>query len=201
MGRDLLAAIPGIDPATVTDEELMHAVTRLSCDDADAVVEAGVDGRDVDFRYGWFHDKVLPDGRWRLVPQVLTERMPDLLRATTFAAPLLISGRTLESVNSSHYALWNAGAKAASSAPAIRISSDVARDRAIDTGRRVRVSTARGEISGEVLVDESMASGTVWIAHGWHGQNVNLLTDPHPDPLTGQPSVTAVPVDVELLES
>jgi len=192
MGLDILSVIPGVDPDTVTDRDLMYAVTRLSCDEADAVIEAGVDGRDVDFRYGWFHEKALPNGRWRLAPRVLTERLPDLLQVPDTAGPRLISGRTLESVNSSHY-----GVSDGETAPAIRLSTDIARDRGIATGDRVRVYTARGDVVGEAAVDESMSRETVWIAHGWHERNVNLLTDPRPDLLTGQPSVTAVPVEVE----
>lgn len=195
MGIDILGRIPGIDPATVTDRELMHAVTRLSCDDADAVFAAGVDGRDVEFRYGWFHEKALPEGRWRIAPRVLTERMPGLLRRADAAGPRLISGRTLESVNSSHYAV-----APDESAPCIRLSPDVAGKRAINTGDRIRVFTNRGEVTGEVVVDASMARETVWMPHGWHGQNVNKLTDPKPDVLTGQPSVTAVPVEVERIQ-
>lgn len=192
MGFDILSVIPGVDPATVTDRGLMQALTRLTCDEADAVLEAGVDGRDVDFRYGWFREKALPGGRWRLAPRVLTERVPEMLRRGERPGPRLISGRTLESVNSSHYGLLNGAV-----APPIRLSADLAREREIVTGDRIRVSTAQGEVVGEVVVDASMAAETVWIAHGWHDRNVNRLTDPHPDPLTGQPTVTAVRVDVE----
>jgi anaerobic selenocysteine-containing dehydrogenase len=204
MGFDILSVIPGVDPATVTDRGLMQAVTRLTCDEADAVLEAGVDGRDVDFRYGWFHEKALPGGRWRLAPRVLTERVPVMLRRGERPGPRLISGRTLESVNSSHYGLLNGflnglpnGVLNGAVAPPIRLSADLAREREIVTGDRIRVSTARGEVVGEVVVDASMAAETVWIAHGWHDRNVNRLTDPHPDPLTGQPTVTAVRVDVD----
>lgn len=196
MGFDILSVIPGVDSATVTDRELMYAVTRLTCEDAEAVLEAGVDGRDVDFRYGWFHEKALPDGKWRLAPRVLTERLPDLAQRPDVAGPRLVTGRTIESVNSSHY-----GVAHGEKAPPIRISADVARERKIGTGDRVRVHTAQGEVTGEVLVDPLMACETVWIAHGWHSQNVNRLTNPKPDLLTGQPSVTAVPVGVERIPS
>lgn len=196
MGFDILSVIPGIDPRTVTDRELMYAVTRLTCEDADAVLEAGIDGRDVDFRYGWFHEKALPGGRWRLAPRVLTERLHELAQRTDIAGPRLVSGRTVESVNSSHYGVTNRG-----KAPPIRVSADVARERKIQNGDRVRVHTDRGEVVGEVLVDPSMAHDTVWIAHGWHSQNVNRLTDPTPDLLTGQPSVTAVQIDIDLVSA
>ncbi len=192
MGFDILSVIPGVDAESLTDRELMYAITRLTCGDAEAVFEAGVDGRDVDFRYGWFHEKALPDGKWRLAPRVLTERLPSLVRRTDVAGPRLINGRTIESVNSAHY-----GVADGEGAPRIRISTDVARERAIKTGDRVRVHTERGEVIGEVLVDHSMARETVWIPHGWHSHNVNRLTSPVPDLLTGQPSVTAVPVEVE----
>ncbi len=192
MGFDILSVIPGVNSATVTDRELMYAITRLTCEDAEAVLAAGVDGRDVGFRYGWFHEKALPNGKWRLVPRVVTERLPGLMQRSGVAGPRLVSGRTLESVNSSHY-----GVARGEAVPPIRISADVANARNIDTGDRVRVHTERGEVVGQVLVDPSMARETVWVAHGWHSQNVNRLTDPAPDLLTGQPSVTAVPVEVE----
>lgn len=192
MGFDILSVIPGVDPQTVTDRELMYAITRLTCEDADAVLEAGIDGRAVDFRYGWFHEKALPGGKWRLAPRVLTERLHRLAQRTVVTGPHLVSGRTLESVNSSHYGVMN-GEKA----PHIRISADVASERNIASGDRVRVHTGRGEVTGEVFVDPTMAPDTVWLAHGWHSQNVNRLTDPTPDLLTGQPSVTAVPVELQ----
>lgn len=196
MGFDILSVIPGVDAATVTDRELMYAITRLTCEDAEAVLEAGIDGRDVDSRYGWFHEKALPDGKWRLAPRVLTERLPGLAQRPDVAGPRLVSGRTIESVNSSHY-----GVVHEEKAPRIRISADVAHSRKIETGDRVRVHTGRGEVTGEVLVDPTMGRETVWIAHGWHSQNVNRLTNPEPDLLTGQPSVTAVPVGVERMPS
>jgi len=127
---------------------------------------------------------------------VLTDRLPELVHRTDVAGPRLASGHTIESVNSSHYGVMHAG-----KAPRIRISPDVAHARKIETGDRVRVHTGRGEVIGEVLIDSSMARETVWIAHGWHSQNVNRLTDPAPDLLTGQPSVTAVPVEVERISS
>jgi anaerobic selenocysteine-containing dehydrogenase len=196
MGFQILSVIPGIDPTTVTDRELMYAVTRLTCGDAEAVLEAGIDGRDVEFRYGWFHEKALPGGKWRLAPRVLTDRLPGIVQRTDVGGPRLINGRTIESVNSSHY-----GVSHGDGAPRIRISADVALERMIETGDRVRVHTARGEVSGEVLVDPSMTRETVWIPHGWHSQNVNRLTSPVPDLLTGQPSVTAVTVEVERIPS
>ncbi len=196
MGFDILSVIPGVDAETVTDRELMYAITRLTCEDAEAVFKAGIDGRDVDFRCGWFHEKALPGGKWRLAPRVLTDRLPSILRRTDIAGPRLVNGRTIESVNSSHY-----GVAEGEGAPRVRVSADVARERRIETGDRVRVHTGRGEVTGEVLVDPSMARETVWIAHGWHSQNVNRLTNPAPDLLTGQPSVTAVPVEVERIES
>lgn len=196
MGFDILSVIPGVDPDSATDRELMYAITRLTCGDAEAVLEAGVNGRDVDFRYGWFHEKALPDGKWRLTPRVLTDRLPELAQRVDVAGPRLVSGRTIESVNSSHY-----GVAHGEKAPRIRISADLARERMIQTGDRVRVHTERGDVTGEVLVDPLMAPETVWIAHGWHTQNVNRLTDPEPDLLTGQPSVSAVPVEVERVHS
>lgn len=196
MGFDIFDVLPGVDAETATDEGLMRAIGRLTCDDADNVFAAGTDGVRVEFRYGWFHEQVLPDGRWRLAPRVLTDRIPGVLASEDTSGPRLVSGRTLASVNSSHYAV-----PLDEGPPPIRISADVARERAIETGDRVRVRTARGEVAGAVLVDPSMARETVWIAHGWHEQNVNRLTDPAPDPLTGQPSVTGVPVEVERLPS
>jgi anaerobic selenocysteine-containing dehydrogenase len=192
MGFDIFDGIPGIDAETVTDEQLMHAIGHLTCDHAEDVFAAGTDGLDVDFRYGWFHEKALPGGKWRLAPRVLTDRLPGALQRDDATGPRLVSGRTLGSVNSSHYAVPDEEGP-----PRIRISADLALRNTIETGDRVRVRTARGEVVAEAHVDASMALETVWIAHGFHGQNVNRLTDPTPDPLTGQPSVTGVPVEIE----
>jgi anaerobic selenocysteine-containing dehydrogenase len=194
LGRRLgIDALDGLDPQIVDDETVVRQAGRASCDYAETVFAAGSHGVDVPFRHGWFHEKVLPGGRWRLAPRVLVDRLAGVW-SDGGVGPRLVSGRTLESVNTAHYAATEHGP------PPIHVSPDAARERSIATGDRIRVSTSFGAIEGRVHVDGTMAPGSIWISHGWLEQNVNRLTDPAADRLTGQPAFTGLPVRIERID-
>jgi len=142
LGRRLGVDIfEGADADGVDDETVIRRIARASCDYADTVIEAGPVGVDVPFRYGWFHEKALPEGRWRLAPPVLADRLSEVW-SEPGGGPKLASGRILESVNSAHYA------KAEEGPPPIHVGADVARDHAIDAGDRIRVGTSSGWVEG-----------------------------------------------------
>jgi anaerobic selenocysteine-containing dehydrogenase len=193
LGRRLgLDALDGLDPDAADDETLVRHVGRVGCDYAESVFEAGPQGVDVPFRYGWFHEKVLPGGRWRLAPRVLADRLAHVWRDGD-AGPRLVSGRILESVNTAPYAASRPGP------PPIHVGVEAARAQSIVNGDTVRVSTASGAVEGRAFVDATLAPEAIWISHGWLEQNVNRLTDPAADRLTGQPAFTGLPVRIERL--
>jgi anaerobic selenocysteine-containing dehydrogenase len=189
IGRRLgIDVLPGLDPDIVDDGIVTRHVAHAWCDHADEVLDAGVDGIEVESRYGWYHEKVLPGGRWRLAPQVLIDRVAALWEDDCNGLRL-VAGRTLGSVNVAHYA--------PEGPPPFHVSADAAHEHAIATGDRIRVSTAYGAIEGRAEVDDTLAPQTIWVTHGWLKQNVNQLTDPTIDRLTGQPVFTGFPVQLE----
>ena len=88
-----------------------------------------------------------------------------------------------------------------------------ARSRNLRDGSEVRVSNNFGEITTEVVLDESLTRGTVAITHGWGhqqsglsvakqhpGTNANNLLPSGPgsyEKISNQSFMTGIPVDVE----
>jgi anaerobic selenocysteine-containing dehydrogenase len=193
LGRRLdVDLLEGLDPDAVDDPTIVRQIAQSECDYADEVFEAGPGGVEVPFRYGWFREKVLPDGRWRLAPEVLVERLGEAWNDSVDGLRL-VSGRVLRSVNSAPYAEREAGP------PPIKLSADAAESRGIRDGDRIRVRTEFGAVEGSAEIDSQLASGSIWISHGRTEQNVNVLTDPTVDPLIGQPVVTGIAVELESL--
>jgi anaerobic selenocysteine-containing dehydrogenase len=191
LGRRLgVDVLDGLDPDTIDDPTIVRRIAQFECDYANEAFEAGPRGVDVPFRYGWFREKVLPEGRWRLAPDVLVDRLGDAWN-DNIGGLRLVSGRVLRSVNSAPYAEREAGS------PPIHLSADAAESRGIRSGDRIRVRTEFGAVEGSAEIDPHLASESVWISHGRTEQNVNMLTDPAVDPLIGQPVVTGIPVELE----
>jgi anaerobic selenocysteine-containing dehydrogenase len=191
LGIDLL---DGLDPDTVDDDTVVRHLARLKCDYAEAVFEAGADGVAVPKRHGWVHEKVLPNGRWRLAPRVLVDRLAKVWGEHD-GELRLVCGRIMNSVNGRPYSAGDNGL------PPIAVSADAASNHGITSGNRVRISTAFGAIEGAAEVDATLADGSVWINHGWLDQNVNQLTDPMPDLLTLQPNFTGIQVQLERVDA
>jgi anaerobic selenocysteine-containing dehydrogenase len=193
LGRRLgIDVLDGLDLDTVDAETVVRHAAHASCDWADEVLQAGSEGVEVPTRYGWLHEKVLPGGRWRVAPRPLVDRLARVWDEGT-SGVRLVSGRVVESVNSAHYAR--------NEPPPIHLSTDAAEAHGIATGDRVRVSTALGAIEGWARVDDTLASQSIWVTQGWLGQNVNQLTDPWADHLTGMPTLTGFPVQLERVDA
>jgi anaerobic selenocysteine-containing dehydrogenase len=187
LGADALGH--GFDPDAVDDDMLARHFLRSQYDYADAVIEAGPHGLDIPSTYGWVHDKILPSGRWRLAPRILVDRLAQAVGYRSNGLRL-INARRMDSVNATVYA----GTEAP---PPIHVSPDAAQERDITTGNLVRVSTAFGAVEGRALIDSSLGTQSVCLNHGWLDLNVNNLTDPSADRLTGQPILGAFPVELE----
>jgi anaerobic selenocysteine-containing dehydrogenase len=193
LGRRLgLDVLKGLDCDTVDDDTVLRQSAEATCDFSTAVIKAGTYGVEVPNRFGWFHGQILPGGRWRLAPRVLADRLGGVW-SDSGDGLRLINGRIASSVNSAAYAQPRDGP------PPIHVSVDVAREQGLVSGNRIRVGTDFGSIEGRVRVDATLAPQSVWVNHGWLAQNVNRLTDPVPDPLTGQPFFTGVRARVERL--
>ena len=179
MGGDVLG---GADPDDLTDAAYLGGILGRN---AGEVLAAGPHGVDVPHEYGWVTRDLLPDGRWRLAPPELVERLR-VHRPPTADALVLVNRRDVRRLNSLAYA---EGAEAQ-----VRVHPD-------DAGRllpgdAVTVTSAHGSLTGTVALDPGLRPGTVSVNHGRAGADVARLTSrTHDvDPLTGMPLASGVPV-------
>ena len=142
---------------------------------------------------GWVRRGVADQGSWQLAPQPLV----DALRAARPPTPdalCLVPSRRLTHFNSQLTTLPpNRGLDVASMHP------DDARERGLDDGAEIVVTSAHGALAARLRVDPRVARGVVAVPHGFEDTNVNRLTSTTADvdALTGMPNFSAVAVRVE----
>ena len=187
----------GLDPDEVTEDVLYArnlANARHTFEELRAAGSLGLEYKKRGLR--WAIERAIPEGRWRLAPNVLVERLPSLL--TTEAEgdlPLrLASGRQERRMNSHQ----NVERAHKADKPAIHVSPDDAERYGVIDGAFATLRNANGEVTAEVVVDPRMRKGALTLGHGWSEANVcHLTTSRVVDPLTGQPQMTAIPVTLE----
>lgn len=199
IGRRLdLDVLDGLDPDATGDRELLARLLARAGADPEAVFAAGprgIDGPAPEF--GWVHDEVLPDGRFRLAPAALVERLATDLGALDHRDPpatVLVPRRQLRSMNSARYESSARG----EDPPWVRCSPIDARAWGLADGDAVEVTSAHGALVGALRVDDRLRAGVVSVTHGWIDTNVSRLasTVDTVDPLTGMPCLAAIPVSV-----
>jgi anaerobic selenocysteine-containing dehydrogenase len=181
MGGDILG---GADPDQLTDELYLGGVLGRNAPD---VLAAGPHGVDVPHEYGWVAETLLPDGRWRVAPPELVERLRRHLPPTGDRL-VLVNRRDVRRLNSLAYA---AGVEAQ-----VRLHPDDAAD--LVDGDTAKVTSAHGSIIATVVLDPRLRRGTVSVNHGRAGADVAQLTSGtiDVDPLTGMPLASGLPVEV-----
>ena len=147
-----------------------------------ALATAGVDIADPPRVKGWVHERVLPDGRWRVAPDPLVAQLRawDASHARSLVA---IPRRTTRRMNS---ALRDVGRGAEDHD--LWVNPLDAAAAGIADGDRVDVTSPAGTISGLARVTDDVVTGAVSIPHGLADQNVSVLTSSGPgttDALTG----------------
>jgi anaerobic selenocysteine-containing dehydrogenase len=189
LGLDIFG--DGIAMENRAEEDVMRAFVaggRLSLDE---IFAGGTHGAKTARVFDWVHEHVLENGRWRLAPGVLLARL-EKLESSADGRPRLISGRILNAANSVLLAKHRDGGM---TAPNIHISVDLSESENLPGGAPIRVQSENGEVTGNAVVDATLALGTVWINHGWIARNVNHLTaHDQTDTLTTQPFLSAIPV-------
>jgi anaerobic selenocysteine-containing dehydrogenase len=189
LGLDLFG---GADPDTLTDEEYLRGIVEHSPLDADTVFSAGARGFELPVEYGWVHESMLPDGRWRLAPEVLLERL-EAHRETELGPGLLLSpGRDMAWSNSVRYGPDEPTAR-------LRLHPDDAADAGVADGDAATVVSEHGAVEVTVVVDERIRAGVVTLVHGRRGRSPGQLTSLRADvdPLTTMPRASAIPVRIE----
>jgi predicted molibdopterin-dependent oxidoreductase YjgC len=193
LGLDLL---DGVAPEDCTDEALLRRVSAKARDGVDALFAAGPHGLPTPRLYGWIHGRVLPQGKWNLAPAVLVDRLARLFESGNNDGLVLVSRREVASTNYVRYAPERATNK-----PSLLVHPEDALTIGVSAGDRVRVSTRAGSVEATVGLDSRYRRGVVSMTHGWTAPNVDDLIDrrANVDPLTGQPAMSGVPVDIELI--
>lgn len=189
-----LDVLSGADPDAIDDETLLRGIAVGSRGGYDELAAAGPHGVRAPDAYGWVHDVVLPDGRWKLAPPELVDRFRPPGDA---AAPALVLAprRRVRSMNSARY---TAAADATREPADVRLHPDDAARGAVGDGDAVVVESAHGSVRGTVRVDLSTRPGVVSCTHGDDGSNVGELTSATDDldPDTGMPRASGVAVTV-----
>ena len=188
--RRKIAANPllaGVDPDLLSDELFLAGLLGQVGQDPTVVAAAGPHGLAFDHEYGWVADEVLPDGRWRLAPPVLLERLADH-EPPASGRLVLTNRREVRRLNS-------VDAAGGSSAAQVRLHPS---DAAGIEREQVRVTSRHGSIVATVRGDDRVRPGTVSVNHGHAAANVAALTSATDDvdPLTGMPHASGVEVTI-----
>jgi anaerobic selenocysteine-containing dehydrogenase len=190
-------------------------MTAQSRDGSDALIAAGSAGLTPPRLYGWVRENALPEGRWRLTPPNMLERLANIAANFPIKLPsaqagndpneveqseqtgtplLLVNGRQLSRTNSTRYV----SSSVSRDLPHVHINSYDAEHRGLQDGNRVQVVSQFGKVSAEVHIDNRLRRGVISMSQGWHEANVSHLTSATSgvDPLTTQPQMTALQVSL-----
>ena len=181
-----------LDLDAADDDDLLREVAQWMPIGFDELRASGVDGFRRPRRDGWVRERLLPDGRWRVAPPVLADRLEELLSAPEPSLKL-VSKRLARSVNS---VVYGAGDQPADTHPPLHVHPDDAEDRMIADGDLVEVVSEVGRVRARVQVDATIVPGSVSMTHGRAAANVaRLVSATHEvDPLTGQPVMSGLSV-------
>ncbi len=198
MGLDVVG--DGLDPDTVSEEDVIDRVGRggrRSVDELRAAPTAVVADESV---FGWVHDRVLPGGRWRLAPAALVASLSELADAAGSArieqdTLALISARQLRHVNFQLAGVAVGGDRR--DEPTLLLNPTDAARLGVTDASPVRVASATGQVTTTVAVTDHIRPGAVALPQGFEDVNVTaLVPDDDVDPHSGMPRQTAIPVTV-----
>ena len=187
--------IDDFDIDTVTEADLLRPTMAHARASYDELLAAGPHGLPYPNKLRWAAERALPDGRWRLAPEVLTRRLSALLVAQKSESfPLLLTcGRQDRRLNSYE----NVHRARDGEVPALRVAVEDAQAYGIADGGYALVRSAHGSVTVPARVDAKVRRGVVALPHGWHDANTAHLTDSRKvDPLTTQPQMSAIPVAI-----
>jgi hypothetical protein len=167
-----------------TDEEFLQGILRHSRLDGAELFAAGPHGVGAPIEYGWVREELLPEGRWRIAPDALVERL-EAYADPEPGAFLLAPRREMAWSNSVAYG--------AAPVDAVARMNPVHTDAGV-----VTLATVHGEIDARVAADANVREGVVSITHGHGDENPGALTSGTTDidDLTAMPRVSGIDVEV-----
>jgi anaerobic selenocysteine-containing dehydrogenase len=193
LGVEVLPRSVAFDDAT--DDALLAQLTARSRGGVDQVFAARSGTVHSGAVFGWVHERVLDNGRWRIAPTQLVEQFTAALAAqheTPDNSSLrLIPQRQLRKMNSQ---LRDVGDRADN----VRVHAHPDAMGDLVEGDSVMVESPFGSTLGVLHLDASLAPRAVSIPHGWHTTNVCSLTDTDAeiDPHSGMVWQSGIPVTV-----
>lgn len=192
MGIDVLPG--GLTTDECDDDALIAQVAGRSRGGAEAVFAARTGVVHEGPVYGWVHDRVLPEGRWRLAPPPLVQQLANLGEPPALQ---LTPRRQLRKMNSQLRDVHAPGGR--TDVVDVAVHPDDAAAAGVADGAPVTVTSAHGSLVGTARVTDTVRRGTVSIPHGWADPNVCSLTSDtrHVDPLTGMVRQCGVEVRLE----
>ncbi|HKX78199.1 MAG TPA: molybdopterin dinucleotide binding domain-containing protein [Novosphingobium sp.] len=187
----------GLDPDTVTMDQLYEKKLANARHSWEELKQAGSLGLGYQRRgVRWARETAVPEGKWRVAPPVLVDRLASLLEwGPTEEFPLLLmSGRQERRMNTTD----NVDNPKKADKAAIHVSPEDAERYGVSEGGLATLRNNNGRVTAPVTIDKRMRKGALTLPHGWIGANVtNLTSNYDADPLHGQPQMTAIPVMLE----
>lgn len=186
LGADPL--LPGIDPDTATDDEVIRHIaarSRAPLETSGEMTYVEADRR----AFGWMLEIAGKMGGFRLAPARLVEQLAKTQPPSD--GLMLISRRQLHQHNSRKI-------PSKRDVAAIFVNPHDAAERGLAEGDIARLKSANGETEGRVKLDDTLRRGALNLPHGWTGNyNVNKLTGTRDaDPLTGMALLSSFPVEL-----
>ena len=125
-----------------------------------------------------------PDGRARLLP--VSWREPQEQPDTQFDLHLN-NGRLLEHFHEGNLTYRSPGIHAKTPDTFVEVSPELARERGIESGTLVRLTSRHGNVRVRALVSDRVRDGELYMPMNSSESPVNRLTGSHSDPLTHTP--------------
>jgi anaerobic selenocysteine-containing dehydrogenase len=197
LGLDVL---DGAHPDEVTEADLMRGVLAEGRKDLGDLLAAGSHGIKLPEAWGYMRERVLPNGTWNILPAILLDRLEHLDPSPTEPRSFLfVNGRQLSRNCSTQFV----PPERSRDRPVASLNPADAAALCLEDGALVRIVGEDGQVIISVQSDSTISPGVICATQGWTDHNVSVLCSltRHIDPLTGQPAMTALPVQLKQLRS
>lgn len=194
-----LDVLGGEDEDLVSEETLMRTLLKTGRTDHGDLMDAGTHGVALKVS-GFMRRTALPGGTWNILPPEVLARWEQMNTDSHVAGRFVfVTGRQLTRNGSIDYV---PPARRIDD-PSIVMSPNDAQEVGATAGTLIRVTSRSGSVIGKVRIDANMRPGTLSFAQGWSETHSAALCslDDGVDPLSGQPTMSGIPVELELVAS